>query len=239
VVTTFVTPFNSLSQTRSYNTTAEWDERFFEKTFVGAAFLLRESRNGDAWNTQPSEILLLESNRNDRYVAGEVWIRQTFGDNTQITLDYTRSRASSNEVLDPTLALLILAPQQPGPLLWDTPNRVLTSGWTPLPVWGLLLSGLAEFRTGYPFSIINEEQQLVSAPNSARFPNYFNLNLGLEKRFPFKGHQWAVRVSGFNVTGHNNPDSVINNIDAGPSFLSYAGGQHRAFTVRLRLVTQR
>jgi hypothetical protein len=115
---------------------------------------------------------------------------------------------------------------------------VVSTGWTPLPVWGLLLSGFVEYRTGFPFSVINEQQQLVGAPNSVRFPNYFSLNLGLEKRFPFKGHEWAVRVSGVNITRHSNPDSVVNNIDAGPSFLTYAGGQRPAFTFRLRLITQ-
>ena len=80
VVTTFVTPLTGLAETRSYNTTAEWDERFFDRTFAGASFLLRESRNGDAWNTQPTGSLLLESNRNDRYVAGEVWVRHAFSE---------------------------------------------------------------------------------------------------------------------------------------------------------------
>ena len=238
VVTMFVTPLNGLQQTRSYNTTAEWDERFFDRTFVGASFLLRESRDGAAWNTQSTGILELESNRNDRYVAGEVWIRRAFGENAQIAVDYTRSRASSNEVLDPTLADLILAPQQPGPLLWDTPNRIVSSGWTPIPIWGLLLSGFLEYHTGFPFSIVNEEQQLVGGPNSMRFPDYFSLNVGLEKRFPFRGREWAVRVTAVNVTDHKNPDSVINNIDAGASFLAFAGGQHLAFTARIRLVTQ-
>ena len=195
VVTTFVVPLTGLTQPRSYNTTAEWDERFFEGTFTGASFLLRESRDGFAWETQSSGALLLANNRNDRYIAGEIWVRRTFGEKSQIAVDYTRSRASSNEVLDPTLALLILAPQQPGPLLWDAPNRIVSSGWTPIPVWGLLLSGFVEYHTGFPFSILNEEQQLIGAPNRVRFPNYFNLNLGLEKRFRFRGREWAVRVA--------------------------------------------
>jgi hypothetical protein len=237
-VTAFVTPLTGITQTRSFNTSAEWDERFFDRTFVGVSFLLRESRNGDAWNTQPNGTLLLGSNRNDRYVAGEVWVRHSFGEKAQIEVDYTRSKASSNEVLDPTLAQLILAPQQSGPLLWDTPNRIVSTGWTPIPVWGLLLSSFLEFRTGFPFSIVNEQQQLVDGPNSVRFPNYFSLNVGLEKRFRFRGHEWAVRGTAVNLTGHHNPDSVINNIDAGPSFLTYGGGQNRAFTLRLRLVTE-
>jgi Carboxypeptidase regulatory-like domain/TonB-dependent Receptor Plug Domain len=238
IVTSFLAPLNELQQPRSYNTTAEWQERFFKSTFFGVSYLLRESRDGFAWETQPAGgTLALHNNREDRYVAGEAWLRHTFGENAQLEVDYTRSRSSSNEVLDPNLGVLILTPQQPGPLPWDTPHRVVSSGWTPIPIWGLLLSGFFEYHTGFPFSVLNEQQQLVGAPNRMRFPNYFSLNLGLEKRFRFQGHEWAVRVSGINVTGHSNPNSVVNNIDA-PNYLTYAGGQQRAFTVRLRLVTQ-
>lgn len=242
-VTTFVTPLNSLEEPRTYNTTAEWDEKFFDKTFFGASFLLRESRDGFAWETlfsqtQPAATLLLQNNRDDRYIAGEVWVRRAFGEKAQIEVDYTRSRASSNEVLDPTLAQLILTPQQGGPLLWDAPNRFVSSGWTPVPFWGLLVSEFLEYRTGFPFSVVNELQQLAEEANSRRFPGYFSLNLALEKRFQFKGHEWAVRLTSVNVTGHNNPDTVVNDVDA-PNFLAMSGGQSRAFTVRLRLVTQK
>jgi hypothetical protein len=61
------------------------------------------------------------------------------------------------------------------------------------------------------------------------------VNIGAEKRFPFYGRQWAVRLSLINATGHHNYNAVINNIDA-PNFLSFAGGQSRALTARLRLV---
>ncbi len=237
ITTTFVAPLSKLRQPRSYNSTAEWQERFFASTFVGASFLLRESRDGFAWVAQPSGTLLLENGRQDRYVSGEVWVRHAFGDKAQIELNYVRSRATSTQVLDPTLVSLILAPQQAGPLLWDAPNRVVSSGWTPIPIWGLLLSGFLEYHTGFPFSELNEQQQLVGTPNRLRFPDYFNLNLGLEKRFPFHGHEWAVRITAINITGHSNPDSVVNNVDA-PNYLTYAGGQRRAFTIRLRLVTQ-
>jgi len=237
IVSAFRVPLAGLAQQRSYNTTAEWDERFSGNTFVGAAFLLRESRDGFAWETQPDKSLLLENNRNDRYVSGEVWMRHTFGENQAFEIDYARSRASSSEVLDPSLALLILSPQQPGRLLWDAPHRMVSSGWTPIPIWGLFLSGYLEYHTGFPFSVINEQQQLVGAPNRMRFPDLFSLNLGLEKRFQFRGHEWAIRLSEINITGHQNPDSVVNN-SAAPNFLTFAGGQRRALTVRLRLVTQ-
>jgi len=62
-----------------------------------------------------------------------------------------------------------------------------------------------------------------------------SLNLGIEKRFRFRGYEWAARLAAVNVTGHANPNAVINNVDA-PNFLRFAGGQGRAVTARLRLV---
>ena len=237
VLSSFQATLRGLLQPRAYNTMAEWDERFAKDTYVGASFLLRETRHDFAWQPQPSGIFLLESNRDDRYIAGEVWVRHSFGDNAQIEASYTRSSATSTQDLDPTLGQLLFSPQQPGPLPWDAPNRFVATGWSPIPIWGLLLSGVLEFRTGFPFDVVNLQQQLAAAPGSLRYPDYFSLNLGLEKRFHFKGHEWAARISAINLTGHENPNSVVNNTDA-TNYLAFAGGQTRAFTARLRLVTK-
>ena len=237
-VTNFVVPLQSLVQPRSYNTTLVWDEKVFNSTYVGASFLLRELRHGFAYEmTSPPGTFLLQSNRDDRYVAAEGWVRRTFGDRAEFSIDYTLSHASSSEVLDPTLAQLIFSPQQSGPLLWDVRHRVISSGWTPLPIWQLLLSGFFEYHSGFPFSTINQQQQLVGAANGLRFPSYVSLDLGVEKQFRFRGREWAIRVSGINITGHDNPDNVVNRIDA-PNYLTFAGGHTRALTGRIRLVTK-
>jgi hypothetical protein len=241
--TRFLANPEGLEEPRSYNTMAEWDERVMRNTFVGASFLLRQYREGFAWELQgaygqPSVTYVLQNNRNDRYIAGEMWVRHTFKENMQIEVNYTRSRSSSNEVLDPSLTALSITPQEPGPLAWDTPNRVVSTGWTPLPIWGLFLSGFLEYRTGLPFSVVNDQQQFVEPANDRRFPDYFNLNVGLEKRFKFRGHEWAARVTCVNVTAHDNPDVVVNDIQA-PNFPGISGGQRRAITARLRLVTEK
>lgn len=236
-VSSFLVPLANLSQPRFDTTAAEWDEKVGKGTLLSASFLLRESSDGLAWESQPGGSLLLQNNRIDRYIAGEISVRHSFGEKALLQVDYTRSRASSTQVLNPTLADLILSPQQAGPVQWDTPNRFVASGWTPIPVWGLLLSGFLQYHTGFPFNVVSQEQQLVGAPNEFRYPNFFSLDLGVEKRFRFRGHEWAVRLSEINITGHENPNSVVNNEDA-PNFLTFAGGQRRAFTARLRLVTQ-
>jgi hypothetical protein len=237
VTSQFVVPRTGLSQPRSFNTTAEWDEKISASTFVGAAYLLRKGRDAFAWESEPSGIFLLQNNREDRFISGEVWVRHAFGNGADIMVDYTRSRANSNEVLDPSISYLIFAPQQPGPLAWDAPNRVVSRGWTPLPLWQLLFSYFFEYHSGFPFSAINEQQQLVGPANSFRYPSYLSLNVGLEKRFHFRKREWAVRGSAINLTDHQNPTAVVNNVDA-PNFLTFSGRQGLGFTARLRLVTQ-
>jgi hypothetical protein len=237
VTSQFIVPRTDLSQPRSYNTSAEWDEKLTASTFVGAAYLLRDGRDGFAWETGPGGIFELQNNREDRFISGEAWIRHVFGNGADVAVDYTRSRASSNEVLDPSISALIFAAQQPGPLSWDAPNRLVSRGWTPLPIWHLLFSYFFEYHTGFPFSAINNEQQLVGPANSFRFRSYLSLNVGLEKRFHFRKREWAVRGSAINLTDHQNPTAVVNNVDA-TNFLAFSGRQGLGFTVRLRLVTE-
>jgi hypothetical protein len=153
----------------------------------------------------------------------------------QVYAAYTRSSAHTNEVLNPALGSIFYAAQQPGPLAWDAPNRLLTWGWAPTHIWGLQLSYFLEYRSGYPYSVVNLQQEIVGAPNSSRFPDYVSLNLGLEKKFGFWGYLWAARLEAVNILGRENPDTVVNNI-AAPNFAAFSGGQGRAFTGRLRFV---
>jgi hypothetical protein len=235
VVTTFVLPPHGLFQPRSYNTTAEWDEKFFQSTYIGAALLSRAGRDAYAWQPQASGGFLLGGNRRDSFTSGEFWVRHSFGKSAEMLVDYTRSSATSNEVLDPSISQLIFAPQQAGPLAWDSPNRLISRGWTTLPVAQLLFSYFLDYHTGFPFNVINQQQQLVGAPESRRYPDYFTLDLGLEKQFRFHGHDWAIRGSAIDITGRHNPTTVVNNIDA-PNFGTFGASRGRAFTARLRIV---
>ncbi len=94
---------------------------------------------------------------------------------------------------------------------------------------------LVEYRTGFPFSIINEDGFLVGTPNSRRLPSYFDINLHFERKFRFLHYLWAWRFGFNNITNNGNPNVVNNNIDS-PAYLTYGRGQLRAFAVRLRFL---
>ena len=92
-----------------------------------------------------------------------------------------------------------------------------------------------EARSGFPFNVTNDLQQLVEPPGTRRFPSYFALNLFVEKRFHAFGRYWALRGGFENITDHANPAVVNADIDS-PHFLTFSALQGRAFTTRIRLL---
>jgi len=191
-------------------------------------------------------VFQLRNQRRERYDAVDFSIRRTFAGQFEWFLGYTRSSTRSNAAVDYSLENPVFAAQAPGPFAWDAPNRVHMWGWVPLPKrvlparfeWvfrNTTAAYLAEYRTGFPFSVVDEQGFLVGQPNGHRYPDYFNINLHLERRFRALHYLWAWRFGYNNLTGNLNPN-VVDNIEGTPKFLTYGRGQARAFSVRLRLL---
>jgi hypothetical protein len=68
-----------------------------------------------------------------------------------------------------------------------------------------------------------------------RFPQYFSLDLQLERRIHLFGFMWALRAGFNDITNRSNPSAVNKNVDS-PDFLTYSGIQGRALTARVRLL---
>ena len=214
-------------------------QRVGDNTLLSVELLARDQQHGLVWETlTPGQLgsdFLLTSTRRDKYRGVTLTARHTFKNSAVLFGSYTRSRASTDQVLDPTLGALYFASQQPGPLSWDAPNRVMTWGSIPTPIWGILFSYLVDYHTGYPWSAINQQQFLVGAPNSMRFPDYTTVSIAFEKKLTFRERVFAVRVSVINLLNGGNSDVVVNNVDA-PNYGLFTGGQGRAVTARLRFV---
>ncbi len=248
IVNQFVQPPRGLQQPRFTISSLGWQQEIKHNTLVSFELLARNGYHQFAYvgqpPAQPGGIFLLQDHRKDRYRSATLSVRHVFSPNTEALVAYTRSRARSNQLLTPALGSIFYSPQQAGPVAWDAPNRLLTWGWTPTHVWGVQLSYFFEYRTGYPFSVVNLQQQVVGPANSLRFPGYASLNLGLEKKFGFRGFLWAARIETVNALGRQNPDSVVNNVDApacstlvrSGCFGAFSGGQGRATTLRVRFV---
>ncbi len=191
-------------------------------------------------------VFQLSNARRDWYNAVDVSLRHTFAAKFEWFAGYTRSSAHSNAAVEYSLQNPVFGPQGPGPYPWDTTNRFHTWGWVPLPshmlpgrlqflIRNTSVQYLAEYRTGFPFSTVDEEGFMVGAPNSLRMPYYFNINLAFERQFRALHYLWAWRFGFNNLTNNENPN-VVNNVIGTPQFLTYGRGQARAFNVRLRLL---
>ena len=229
----------ALNQPYFQTVSAEWQQQWGNRTTSAIHVMERDQRYGLVYDNLSIDSLQqdleLTNTRRDRYRAVDISLRRSFRDGADMMIDYTYSRSRSNKIFDYALEDFLLAPQAAGPLTWDAPHRVISHGAIQTKIWKLLFSYVAEYHTGFPFTAVNSRYQLAGVPNGFRYPSYFDLNIGAEKRIPFLGHEWAVRWSVINATAHNNYSSVINNADAS-NFLTFAGVQHRAFTARLRLV---
>ena len=71
--------------------------------------------------------------------------------------------------------------------------------------------------------------------SGARFPDYFSVNLALERKFRFRGYLWAFRAGLINALDRNNSNVVNSDFDS-PQFLTFHRGQPRAVNVRLRFI---
>ena len=73
-----------------------------------------------------------------------------------------------------------VAADNSGPPSWDTPHRTVTWAYLPGPSASRSVSHMIEHRTG--FVTAADSAGFVVTPNSRRFPDYFDLTLGLERR---------------------------------------------------------
>ena len=215
-----------------------------------ATLISREGSRGFSFEqgavNASTNVYILDNVGRERYRAAELTVRRTFLAKYQWFASYTRSEARSNAILNYSIENPILSPQDGGPLPWDAPHRAMMWGWAPVektwfpellrPIVGDTdVQVLADYRTGFPFSATTETGYVVGVPDGLRFPDYFTLNLALERRFPFHGYLWAFRVALVNVLNRENPN-VVNSDYNSPQFLTYAPGQARAVNVRLRFL---
>jgi hypothetical protein len=246
LTTEFAANAATLQAPRFFNWSFGFERELPWRIFLDAEFVERHGEHGFDYENlnsgttssgvPASGLFVLENGEQDKYDGVTFTARHTFGEGYNVMVSYSRSSATSNAVLRPTLDNPLFSAQLSGPFPWDSPNRILTSGWLPVPHFRAWTFGYSlDWHDGYTYSLLNEQQELVGLPDSQRFPRFFVLNVHLEKRFQLFGYELAIR-GGFNdVTGSENPSYVENNINA-PNFGEFGGFGHRAFTGRIRFL---
>ena len=171
--------------------------------------------------------------RRDAYDSASVSIRKPFGGQYEVMGSYTRSRSFSNAVVDPNIDNPVTVYDNAGRVPWDSPNRFLSWAYLPTPFKNWALAYLWEWHTGFPYSVQTQYGAVVGQVNDYRLPNFFELNVHLERRFVFRKQRWALRGGVNNITGNPNPTEAYNVLGS-PVFGHFYGAQGRTFNVRVR-----
>lgn len=243
LLTSFQASESALHQTHTLNWSVAVEQKLPRQIFLNAGFLQKNTNDGFVYANADSDSLsgtwLLTNRRQDRYHSFEIDLRRTFSDGYTLFAAYTRSSAHTNAAIDYNPTLSPIGRQQPGPLPWDAPNRLISWGWLPIPInrlhhnWDFVYSML--WQTGFPYTSIDANHHIVGAPGSNRFPDFVTFSPGLEWRFHLRGAYFGLRGVLENATDSLDPLTVNNNVDS-PAYRTFSQSVGRALTARLRLI---
>jgi hypothetical protein len=217
----------------------ELDQTLTRRVLLRANFIDSHTRRIYVVNPEldfrGTSAIVLRSAGNATYRALEVTSRFTLKKDDALYVSYVRSR-SRGDLNDfnsyfGDLGTPVIRPNQYSNLAFDVPNRVVAWGKVSLPRHSSI-SPIVEWRSGFPFSAREENQNFVGVRNSdqTRFPEFFSLDLELAKEFKLT-KKYGVRLSvlGFNLTNHFNPRDVHDNI-ADRQFREFFASYRRYFT---------
>jgi hypothetical protein len=180
--------------------------------------------------------LVLRSDGRSRYRDFEVAMHASRSTRFDLHTSYAHARAEGDlnafaNFFD-TMMWPVVAPNQYGRLSTDVPHRLLSrTRLLPTPTW--LVAAVADWRTGLPYSIVDEALDYVGVRNTQRMPTYFRLDVGLEHRFQFGKLQPWIGVRAYNALNAFLPADVQANI-ASPAFGSFYNSPFRQYRLQLR-----
>ena len=187
--------------------------------------------------------MLLQNAGRSLYRELQAVARFRFQEGRNIFLSYVRSQARGDlndyNTYFGNLRHAVIRPNEYGRLPFDAPHRLLFWGDFALPR-KIVATPVVEWRSGFPFSVLNEQQDYVGPRNGGgRFPQLVTLDLLVTKglKIPFRGKKYRGRVGVtiFNITNHWNPRDVQNNL-ASRAFGTFYNSPERSFRTKFEFV---
>ena len=119
------------------------------------------------------------------------------------------------------------------PLPGDVPHRSdRAARLLPTPTW--LLIGIVDWRSGTPWSAVNEDLDFVGPRNEAfRFPQYVRTELGIEHRVKIFSLRPWVGIRAYNAFDAFLPVDVQNNLNS-PLFGTFYNSEYRQLRLQFR-----
>jgi Carboxypeptidase regulatory-like domain len=186
--------------------------------------------------TASGPVLRLDSDGRSTYREAEMSAHFTGGPGVDVTVSYTRSQARADLNAFTNFFDNVLAPvvgeNGYGPARADAPHRFLARGRA-LPLRDWLLVGVLDWRSGLPYSVVNEWLDFAGPRNDRRFPKYARVDVGVEHRFKIKKYRPWIGVRADNALSSFLPSDVQANVSS-PAFGTFYNGEYRQFRIQVR-----
>ena len=190
----------------------------------------------DPVRTRTGAALVLSSTGESSYLQEEVNLHVTRGPRLDVSTSYVHSSAHQdlNNLIDFYDAVLepIIGSNAYAPAAADVPNRLFVHGRA-MPSGRWLVLGTFDWRSGLPYSIVNDALDFVGPRNEQRFPTYLRVDAGVERRLNVaKMHPWVgLRVA--NALNSFLPVDVQANLSA-PDFGRFYNSPFREYRIHVR-----
>jgi hypothetical protein len=188
-------------------------------------------------------LLFLQNSGRSRYRELQAVARFRFQEGRNIYLSYVRSQSLGNlndfNTYFGNQKHPVIRPDEYGKQPYDVPHRLLFWGDFGLP-FDIVATPVLDWRSGFPFSLLNEQQDFVGPRNEGgRFPQLVTLDLLVTKglSIPFRGKKYKGRAgfTVFNIMNHWNPRDVQNNLDA-QQFGTFYNSAERSVRLKFEFV---
>jgi len=191
----------------------------------------------DPIRTGTTGALQLASTGRSNYRGAEVSVHFTHGPSFDATASYVRARArgdlnSLTNYFD-VVMWPIVGQNAYAPLPVDVPHRV-TARARLLPTSTWLLLGIVDWRSGTPWSAVNEYLDFVGPRNEEfRFPSYLRTELGIEHRMKIFFLRPWIGIRAYNAFAAFLPTDVQNNLSS-PLFGTFYNSEYRQLRLQVR-----
>jgi hypothetical protein len=190
----------------------------------------------DPVRTDHGAALTLSSTGESKYLQEEVNLHVTRGTRLDISTSYVHSvsRQDLNDLVEFFDAVLqpVIGANEYAPAAADAPNRLFVHGRAFLTGRWLVL-GTFDWRSGLPYSIVNDTLDFVGPRNDQRFPTYLRVDAGVERRLSVAHvHPWVgLRVA--NALDSFLPVDVQANLGS-PNFGQFSNSPFREYRIHVR-----
>jgi hypothetical protein len=195
----------------------EWNQRFGRRLLFKANYLKRSGSHEYILEPDLARgTIRLQSSGTSRYWELEVTGRYLGGERRDITVSYVRSRGSADlnnyDQFYGNLRNPIVRPNEHSLIPTDVPHRLLVRGTIGLPgQWDL--APVVEFRSGFPWSAVNEFQDFVGTRNRAgRLPRVRAVDLAVTRPWRVLAYRFRGGIKVYNILGASAQRDVQGNI---------------------------